>query len=264
MSKESVATIAVYDWRFDSKPLDILELLECVASALGVRVSRVTVRMDGQRTRSVSLSTAVEMQRTNSLPDQASSRFDVSASSRKKSFRFLQSVDLAAVKTLLCSLSAADLDLYDEGQVGGLLTDLHNRLGLTYGIGFYRCAEQDPELFAQGVGVNLESSKQDLFDSARLMAWFKERLAAADSSAPLRHLKGMIWDVFPLNVLSETHLSSRIDSTSMGDWIAHQSGHRLYSVNSNLFVWNVPAQDITRTRFQLVRSSLLIAGETEA
>lgn len=99
-----------------------------------------------------------------------------------------------------------------------LLRDLvlHAGVAPRYGFGFYRQFGLGPEYFVVGHGFGGISEQVDWI---RIREWGHEISGDRDKH-PNRHRyeRGLILDVFPMNVLTDAHLRQKVGDISFHDW----------------------------------------------
>jgi hypothetical protein len=73
-------------------------------------------------------------------------------------------------------------------------------------------------------------------------------------------LRGVFRDVYPRNVITKEHLSVKLGSLTMQDWInADSSRGTLDPIENALYLWTVPSECINQVRLEMRRHNLLIA-----
>lgn len=76
-----------------------------------------------------------------------------------------------------------------------------------------------------------------------------------------RHARGLILDVFPMNVLSDIHLQQKVGGASFKEWILQNTGlESLTQIGPRCFVWCVPASRTASVSAQLNESGPIVAG----
>jgi hypothetical protein len=132
-----------------------------------------------------------------------------------------------------------------------------------YGFGFHRPYGLGPAGYSMGLDMRSGGMRPDLADQSRLLAWSTE-LTGSTERFPNRHrhLKGMILDVFPMNVLSDTHLRQCVEGVELEHWIAQNTGtESLTMLTNRCFVWSVREADTTRISKSLSRAGLIMATD---
>jgi hypothetical protein len=100
-------------------------------------------------------------------------------------------------------------------------------------------------------------------DMQRIIAWSTE-LTGDPQKFPKRHrhAKGMILDVFPLNILSDVHLSQHVNGVDLRQWILQNTGaDSLLGLSKRCFVWLVDEVDISRLSGALAGAGLILAKD---
>jgi len=162
-------------------------------------------------------------------------------------------LDCHRAKTMdfCCDQAIRGLDLnYFEG----LLDRIGLLVKLCYGIGYLRSFELGPDIYACGMGTTSGFSDEEMAEADRIGSWFRERLAGN------RHLSGYLRDVYPLNVLSEPHLSRRVDGIPLAEWISQsQKRGTLRELPGNACVWRIDESNVDGVRAEMIKTGLLIA-----
>lgn len=147
------------------------------------------------------------------------------------------------------SLANIHLDYFEE-----LVDQLSQSIRLRYGIGYVKQFEFGPGNYAHGMVSGLGYSREDMAKGDRIGAWFRERL---DNS---RHLTGYLRDVYPLNVISEPHLSQRVEGRALADWIGQSPARgTLRGLPGGASLWRIDEANIDGVRTVLIKAGLLIA-----
>jgi len=131
-----------------------------------------------------------------------------------------------------------------------------------YGFGFEREYGLGPEYFASGVVFNATSKEVKQTDWSRITAWGDER-AGSPEAHPRRHryTRGMILDVFPMNVLTDIHLRQLVFEVSLMDWIVQRTGRQsLVEISEKCYLWNVQIEDCAPISTVLRDAGLIIAN----
>jgi hypothetical protein len=133
----------------------------------------------------------------------------------------------------------------------------------TYGFGFKRPYGLDAGAFSMGYGLQTGGFAPSAEENAQLMAWSTELTGdPAKFSKRHRHLKGMILDVFPLNILSDVHLSRRVEGIEFRQWILQNTGaDSLVELPERCFAWRVNEADTARLSNVLAGAGLIMARD---
>jgi hypothetical protein len=103
----------------------------------------------------------------------------------------------------------------------------------------------------------------DQVDGVRLSVSSNDR-KRDPAQRPGRHreARNPILDVFPMNVLSDTHLQQKLGEASFKEWILQNTGpESLTQIGPRCFAWFVPASRTERVSAQLQKFGLTIASE---
>ena len=130
-----------------------------------------------------------------------------------------------------------------------------------YGFGFAR-EYGSPDYFAVGYVYKSGVKEMDQVDGARLSTWSNDRKRnPAQHPGRYRDLRRPILDVFPLNVLSDSHLQQKLGDASFKEWILENTGpESLTQIGPRCFAWFVPASRTARVSAQLQKFGLTIAS----
>jgi hypothetical protein len=78
-----------------------------------------------------------------------------------------------------------------------------------------------------------------------------------------RYARGLLLDVFPMNVLSDIHLQQRLGGASFREWILRNTGaESLLQIGPRSFAWFVPAACTAFISAQLREFGLIIRGRS--
>ena len=141
------------------------------------------------------------------------------------------------------------------------LATLHSSIG--YGIGYEHDGRLGPEAYAHGLEVQFENLDIDDQESKRMHMWWRECSAPRDGEpSRLRHLSGMIRDVYPVSVLSPVHLARKVGQGNFAEWIGAAPGRgTLTRIGAGNSLWAVPTVGIPAVRTELKVAGLIIADE---
>jgi hypothetical protein len=131
-----------------------------------------------------------------------------------------------------------------------------------YGFGFAR-EYGSPDYFAVGYVYKSGVREMDQVDGVRLTVCSNDR-KRDPAQRPGRHreVRSPILDVFPMNVLSDTHLQQKLGEASFKEWILQNTGpESLTQIGPRCFAWFVPASRTERVSAQLQKFGLTIASE---
>lgn len=251
----SCACLALYDWQGDMNTVQFHALARSFFDANGVVPNICSVPRPDDSSETTSYSTMENRLRSKALPVDALLLYHTLPDYAQLVFGWdvTASIDCREERTMaFCcdpTLRGIELEYFD-----GLLDRIANIVPLCYGIGYLRTFEQGPDIYADGMGAGSDFSDEGEAEADRIASWFHERMGEN------RQRTGYLRDVYPLNVISEPHLSQRIDGLALADWIA-QSPQRgsLRSLPGNASVWRINESQVAHVREQLVKTGLLIA-----
>ncbi len=160
---------------------------------------------------------------------------------------------ISTVEKTMVFCCAQSLPSVDIGHFEEIVRRLAALVDLKYAIGYERPFELGPDLYAHGMVTGLGYSPEGMAQGDRIAAWMHERLGAN------RHLHGFVRDVYPLNVLSSSHVSRDVENVSLGQWI-QQSADRgdLKQIGGEAWLWNLDHNQIDSVRADLQRAGCLI------
>lgn len=139
-----------------------------------------------------------------------------------------------------------------------LLARIAQSVHLTYGIGYSLPFSAGPTCYATGMVVDCDYTAASIAQADRVGSWFRERLGIN------RHLQGLLRDVYPLNVLSEKHLSQRVESATLREWVNRSSERgTLQELPGGATLWTVEPAHEAAVRQTLIQAGLLIAYLTD-
>jgi hypothetical protein len=132
-----------------------------------------------------------------------------------------------------------------------------------YGIGYERNALKGPEAYALGMAVRLGHTAADEIERKRIALWWREFLIPRnDEPSRFRHLSGMVRDVYPVSILSSAHLSTRVGSMLLKDWIQSSPQHGvLQPISSGNWLWALDRMHMDGVREKLRANGLIIADD---
>jgi hypothetical protein len=147
------------------------------------------------------------------------------------------------------SIRGLDLDYFDR-----MLDRIGEMVSLRYGIGYVRTFELGPSVYAAGMVTGIGYNKKEIAEADRIGAWFRERMARN------RHLTGYLRDVYPLNVISEKHLSQSVAGVRLADWIEKSPARgTLRALAGDATLWRIDETHVEAVRAELAPSGILIA-----
>lgn len=132
----------------------------------------------------------------------------------------------------------------------GFTRSLSTEVDLKYGTGYQRYFDHGPDLYAFGLISGLKYSAEDIAEGDRISAWMHEIVGDK------RYMSGYLRDVYPLNVLSSTHLAREVEGISLMKWVEQDTRRGCLSqLGEDAWLWEVPQPLLAD-----VRSVLQLAG----
>jgi hypothetical protein len=131
-----------------------------------------------------------------------------------------------------------------------------------YGFGYAREYGLGPDYFSVGYAYRSGAAEIDQKDWIRLTAWSNDMVGdPTDRPDRYRHARGLILDIFPMNVLSDIHLRQPVGSLTLKDWILGNTGpESLIEIGPTCYCWFVPAAKMAEISARLDEFGLLIAS----
>ena len=128
-----------------------------------------------------------------------------------------------------------------------------------YGFGYSR-GYGSPDYFAVDYVYKNGMRAVDQVDWVRRSALNNDRAGnPAEHPDRYRNSRGMILDVFPMNVLSDIHLQQKLEDASFKEWIHQNTGpESLTQIGPRCFAWFVPAFRTAPVSAQLRKLGLTI------
>ena len=107
----------------------------------------------------------------------------------------------------------------------------------------YTCQYDNPDYFAFDYAYNTRVKLIEQPKWQRLSLPNPDRAGnPLDQSDRRRRARGLILDVFPINILSDLHLRQKIGDSSLEEWILLNTGSSsLTQISPGCFIWRVPA-----------------------
>lgn len=127
-----------------------------------------------------------------------------------------------------------------------------------YGFGFTRPRGKGATLYAYGLAAGLGFSGGDMREADEIGRWMQELMSHR------RHLRGMLRDVYPLNILSPLHLSQSVEgNTSLEEWILSSSNRGVLKRCKGLTIWSLNENQLAPCRdFLAAAGSLVVSAPT--
>jgi len=148
----------------------------------------------------------------------------------------------------------------DATPLFGLFPDIAKLGELRYGIGYPWHRPDSPVLHAVGITHGVPRTEPARSSATTDSVWFAERIPMGKNAPRMRHLQGMVRDVYEENLISATHLEMSLGKSSLGSWIRESSVGTLEALGRNNFLWRLNrAKQRVVAREKLAASQLLIA-----
>jgi hypothetical protein len=135
-----------------------------------------------------------------------------------------------------------------------LLTFLRNLLSFAdfkYGICYQRPYNMGPEAYANGTLAGIDLPREEEKKVARWMHEYD-----FDDG---KYRTGLLRDVYPFNILVNTHLTESVGDKTLESWIDSDSRHgSLDKITNNHWLWSVEPQHIPLAQEALQKAGLLL------
>lgn len=150
-----------------------------------------------------------------------------------------------------------DVLQYDQSEIEGLIIDISQYLKAGYGIVYNRDFNKGPGLYAMGIITGLDDRiPEEDIEEERIACWWRA-YNFEDSDYKL----GLLRDIYPMNLLSEPHLSQPVFETHLQNWIESSPDHgELKKLTDTLWEWWVPEDKIEFVRETLKPTGLLLCA----
>lgn len=259
-SGELASTLVFYDWEGDLDLEGSLELSKDFFSLLGATANAAAYGRGESPTRRIlpkNLEKAIQKPNVRSMeiqelafPFRETNKDNVYAGF---SFR-------GRKKTAVFSHHSTQIDI-------DLFTTLTQKFSqvakITYGHAYLRPVNLGPVMFAYDLSYTADTEqKLDPQELSEMKFWRWERLDMVTQNrlAPFRHLSGMLRDLYPMNVLTSSHVRREICGHPLMDWIASEKRRGyLEEVAEKVWIWVVPPHDLPHLRTTLEAHGLLIS-----
>jgi hypothetical protein len=127
-----------------------------------------------------------------------------------------------------------------------------------YGFGFERASSMGPMLYSVGVpstvGANDEEWAAVHRDTPAIVRWSND----VGNGKSNRFRRGLMRDVYPLNILSDKHLSNAIDGQTLKDWITTGGRGILRPMSGSMFSWQLSSDELPKCRDACIEACLVI------
>ncbi len=150
-----------------------------------------------------------------------------------------------------------DIILFSKVYVEGLIKDISKHLKSYYGIVYQRDFDKGPGLYAMGMitGLDRNSPLPEIQKERDNIGEWWRTYFFENGGYVLGHLR----DIYPMNLLSDAHLSQPIFGTTLKEWVSSSPHHgELKPLTEILWEWWVPEEKIDSVREALRPTGLLI------
>jgi hypothetical protein len=174
-------------------------------------------------------------------------------------FRKYFSIGLSSDGTRMLTITLPS-NVFTAEDAERLVADMSLLGDLGYGIGFTQSAASSPSLHATGITHGQPSTPEEENEARRDSVWFMERISMKGKSPRMRHKAGFLRDVYPLNVLNESHAKAVIDGQDLVSWIGESAVRgTLKPLSANNMLWVIPTVYLRHIRDSLSKGGLLLA-----
>jgi hypothetical protein len=171
-------------------------------------------------------------------------------------FDALLSVELeTAERGFFCLYFHEEILAFDRERVQAILKEITYSVKSSYGIVYRRNITKGPGLYAQGVTTGLKNRiPADALEAKQIGEWWRRYFVNPD-----RYIPGQLRDIYPMNLLSEVHLSQPVFDTTLQKWIESSAEHgELKPLTDTFWEWWVPEEKIDDVREALRETGIII------
>ena len=150
-----------------------------------------------------------------------------------------------------------DIIPFNKEHIESLIKDISKYLKSYYGIVYQRDFDKGPGLYAMGMitGLDRNSPLPEIQKERDNIGEWWRTYFFENGGYVLGHLR----DIYPMNLLSDAHLSQPIFGTTLKEWVSSSPHHgELKPLTEILWEWWVPEEKIDSVREALRPTGLLI------
>ena len=141
---------------------------------------------------------------------------------------------------------------FDKDMMKKTILDMFDCIDVKYGIAYQRDFNLGPAVYALGGISGLNYDEVDRAERDKITKWLH------DSYKNRSYLKGMLRDVYPVNILTDIHLNRDIGDKTLKQWIQEESIGDLYSINNFLWMWVLDNTSINTARSHLAPLGIIL------
>jgi hypothetical protein len=260
LSKQSTTSLVFYDWASDIDPKRWVELSEWFSNSVGYPINRIVATDIKGRSVKVKKGDydAIEGKASLSVyslrPPYTNMRewdciSEISLISKGKKTAIMSYVTSCHDTELLIYLTVKTAEIAD----------------LRYGHSLVMPHDCGPEYYLQDMMYSTDNFGlcDAYYQSDLMMKWIEERnisSVACDHDVIFRHAKSLLRDVYPLNIVTRSHMSTLNGGVSLLHEIINKWGlGRIVDIGHGLLAWIIPMERIPEARTKLKPTGLLIA-----
>lgn len=151
-------------------------------------------------------------------------------------------------------------EVFEAEKAGEFLRKLAELGDLGYCTVFTQEDQSSPSFYACGITHGEIRTDEDAEIARRNSIWFMERLSMGGNAPKMRHMSGLLRDVYELNVLNASHEQAVVDGQDLVAWISESRIRgTLVRISRHNMLWSVPSVYIRHIRASMLRNGLLIS-----
>jgi hypothetical protein len=243
--------LAVFDWEKEIDATWWFDLVSSYFAEASTLPDVVLLGTDAEGSQRISLEEARAITRTNRLLTK-----DIQIIATKPGYKqlvfgwtMMANIIMSNGRTAMIAVEAGRLDFSEVARNFGAV------FGPCYGIGYQREFKKGPDLYAYGMAAGLGYTGAERSETQRIGAWFRERMSGN------RHKIGMLRDLYPINLLTASHLAQQVEHVPLKKWIDHNAERgSLVELENHQWIWYVPPTKVQNVKERLKTSGLLVAG----
>jgi hypothetical protein len=147
----------------------------------------------------------------------------------------------------------------EDDRLASLVKGCVSLLTPVYGIGYHRNHDKGPIWYA--IGLNYSRTAEEavrMSEETTAISWWGDRAMGKEV-----YREGFLRDVYPYNYLSQAHLTRRVGTESLQEWIGSEPSRcTLTRLDDRMTLWKVPSRRIDRLRKELRSTGVIFDWKT--